>query len=240
MFSQKTRKSITNQENVDVLRPIICSLFLARDQQIVIFSANRNRNRFAGPSVRIGIGIVPEFQNLQIGIGIIFVRWEEFANYSQIPEIYFSFLFSKKIFFLTIIYFFHWKFLPGKQSHSDIHPHSLYIFNIRIRYSWIPWKIYVNRTKGRQITLFANRNIIHEMKLWRIGIGTYLWHKYQQIDSWQIYLGTICKLFGNRKLFAEHCFWQEVLHTGEHWMSQKFAYNCTNFVTILLFYMFCL
>ena len=107
MFSQKTRKSITNQENVDVLRPIICSLFLARDQQIVIFSANRNRNRFAGPSVRIGIGIVPEFQNLQIGIGIIFVRWEEFANYSQIPEIYFSFLFSKKIFFLTIIYFFH-------------------------------------------------------------------------------------------------------------------------------------
>ena len=38
-------------------------------------------------SVRIGIGIVCEFQNLRIGIGIIFVTWEVFANYSQIPEI---------------------------------------------------------------------------------------------------------------------------------------------------------
>ena len=51
------------------------------DQQIVIFPANRNRNRFWEPtSVQIGIGIVREFQNLQIGIGIIFVRWEVFAN----------------------------------------------------------------------------------------------------------------------------------------------------------------
>ena len=34
-------------------------------QRIVIFPANRNRNRFAEPtSVGIGIGIVCEFQNL--------------------------------------------------------------------------------------------------------------------------------------------------------------------------------
>ena len=53
------------------------------DQQIGIFPANRNRNRFVEQtSVRIGIGIVCESQNLQIGIGIIFVRWEVFANYS--------------------------------------------------------------------------------------------------------------------------------------------------------------
>ena len=55
------------------------------DQQIVISPANGNRNRFAEPtSVRIGTGIVYESQNLQIGIGITFVRWELFANYSQI------------------------------------------------------------------------------------------------------------------------------------------------------------
>ena len=55
------------------------------DQRIVIFPANWNRNRFAEPtSVRIGTGIVCESQNLQIGIGIIFIRFEIFANYSQI------------------------------------------------------------------------------------------------------------------------------------------------------------
>ena len=43
--------------------------------------------------------------SLRIGIGIIFVRWEVFANYSQIPEIFFfSNFFSKNIFFLTPIY----------------------------------------------------------------------------------------------------------------------------------------
>ena len=35
-----------------------------------------------------GIGIVCEFQNLQIGIEIIFLRWEVFTNYSQKPEIF--------------------------------------------------------------------------------------------------------------------------------------------------------
>ena len=67
---------------------------LASDQRIVIFPAKRNRNRFADPaSVRKGIGIVCVFQNLRIGIGIVFVRWEVFVNNSQIPDIYF---FSKK------------------------------------------------------------------------------------------------------------------------------------------------
>ena len=60
------------------------------DQQIDIFPANRNRNRFAEPtSAGIGIGMVCEFQNMQIGKGITFVRWEVFANYSQIPKIFF-------------------------------------------------------------------------------------------------------------------------------------------------------
>ena len=70
-------------------------------QRIVIFHANRNRNRFAElNSVRIGLRIICEFQNLQIGIGIIFVRWEVFANNSQIPDIYF---FSTK--FLIIFFY---------------------------------------------------------------------------------------------------------------------------------------
>ena len=67
---------------------------LNSDQRIVIFPANRNRNRFRDPtSVQIGIGIVCEFQNLLLGIGIIFVRWEVFANSLQKHDIYF---FSKK------------------------------------------------------------------------------------------------------------------------------------------------
>ena len=68
------------------------------DQQIVIFPANRNRNRFAEPSyVQIGIGIVCEFQNLQIGIGIVFVKWEIFKNYSQMPKINFSVLVAMSV-----------------------------------------------------------------------------------------------------------------------------------------------
>ena len=53
------------------------------DQQIVIFPANRNTKRLAETiSVQIGIGIDPEFQNLRIGIGIIFVTLKVFTNYS--------------------------------------------------------------------------------------------------------------------------------------------------------------
>ena len=64
----------------------------------------------------------------------------------------------------------------------------------------------MNRYNLRQINIVANRKNIYEMKLWQIGIGIYLWPKYQQIDSWQIYSQTICKLFANREVFAEHCF----------------------------------
>ena len=78
------------------------------------FTANRNRNRFAEPSsVWIGIGKICEFQNLQIGIGIIFVRWEVFANNSWIPNIYYFFSLkkmSKRKFFLGSYIFFIWKF----------------------------------------------------------------------------------------------------------------------------------
>ena len=60
--------------------------------QIVCFSlANRHRNRFAQPtSLQIKIGMVRKLQNFQRGIGIVFVRQEVFANYSQIPDIFFS------------------------------------------------------------------------------------------------------------------------------------------------------
>ena len=55
------------------------------DQQIVNFPTNRNRNRFLEPCyVQRGLGIVREFQNLRIGIGIIFVRL--FANRELFAE----------------------------------------------------------------------------------------------------------------------------------------------------------
>ena len=78
------------------------------DQRIVIFPANRNRNRFA-EQISVQIGIVCEFQNLKIGI--ILVRWEVFTNNSQIPDIFFFLNYmSKKFFFLTLIFFSFEKF----------------------------------------------------------------------------------------------------------------------------------
>ena len=41
----------------------------------------------------------------------------------------------------SLSYIFHLNNLPGKQSHSEIYSYSLYIFNIRIRYSLILWKL---------------------------------------------------------------------------------------------------
>ena len=72
-----------------------------------------------------------------------------------------------------------------------------------------------------QINIFANRNNIHEMKLWRIGIGIFLWPKYQRIDSWQIYSQTICELFVKRELFAEH--WKEQRNKGTKEQKDKGA-----------------
>ena len=64
------------------------------DQQIVIFPANRSRNRFAEPT------------SVQVGIGIIFVRGEVFANDSQIPYFYFFFKKFLKTSFLDSFIFF--------------------------------------------------------------------------------------------------------------------------------------
>ena len=55
----------------------------------------------------------------------------------------------------------------------------------------------MNRNISCHVTILANRNNIHEMKLWQIGIGIYLWPRYQQIDLWWIYLRTTCKLLAN-------------------------------------------
>ena len=106
--------------------------------------------------------------------------------------------------FSWLLYMFHFKNLPCTQSHSELYPHSLDIFNIGTRYSWILWKIFVNRNNICQITIFAKKNDIHVIKCWRIGIGIYSWSKYQRIGLWQIYLRTIHELFANRELFAEH------------------------------------
>ena len=62
----------------------------------------------------------------------------------------------------------------------------------------------MNRNNICLITIFANRINIHERKWLQIGIGIHLWPKYQRIDSWQIYLRTICEIIANRALFAEH------------------------------------
>ena len=148
------------------------SFLKTTDQQIVIFPANRNRNRFAEPtSVRIGIGIVCESKNLHIRIGIIFVRWQLFANYSQISEIFFLSYIILIISFSWLLYIFPLINLLGKENYSEIYAYYLYIFLIKIRYWWILWKIFVNRNIIHQIAILANRNNIHEMKLWRIGIG---------------------------------------------------------------------
>ena len=96
-----------------IIRPRLVSYLLPHikkadcsDQRIVIFPANMNRNRLAEPtSVQIGIGVVCESQNLRIGIGIIFVRWELFANYSRISETFFLSFIINNVFFLTLIYF---------------------------------------------------------------------------------------------------------------------------------------
>ena len=45
----------------------------------------------------------------------------------------------------------------------------------------------MNRNNICQIKIFANRNNIHEMKLWQIGMGIYSWPKNQRIEFWQIY-----------------------------------------------------
>ena len=128
--------------------------------------------------------------------------------------IFFRKLFSKFFSSSWLLYICYLKDLLSKQSHSEIHAYFLSIFNSRIWYSWILWRIFANRNNIRQITIFANRKNIQEMKLWRIGIGIYLWPKYQRIDSWWIYSQTIREIFANRELFAEHCYlqcWLELL-----------------------------
>ena len=120
-------------------------------------------------------------------------------------NIFFSHIFLI-ISFSWLLCTFPLKNLPGKKKHSEMYANSLYIFLIKIWYSWILWKIFMNRNIIHQFTILANRNDIHEMKLWRIGIGIYLRPKYQRIDLWRIYSLTIHELFVNRELFAEHCF----------------------------------
>ena len=124
--------------------------------------------------------------------------WKLFRNTGNI----FLSLFSHSFYFLTQIYY-HLKNLPGQKNQRDIFSYLIYIFNIKIRCSWILWKLFVNRNIICQIIIFSNRNNVQKMKLLRIG--NYLWPEYQLIYLWQIYYQTICKLFANRELFADHC-----------------------------------
>ena len=94
MRTQKTKINLFFSEGQKTSWQSAKALRRSSDQRIVIFPANGNSNRFGEQtSVQIGIKIVCESQNLRIGIGTIFVRWEVFANYSQIPEIFFSHIF---------------------------------------------------------------------------------------------------------------------------------------------------
>ena len=71
--ARNSRRRLTKLSISKYILKLLSSKFMA--PRIKRLSCNmRNRNRFAEPiSVRIGIGIVCEFHNLQIGIGIIFV-----------------------------------------------------------------------------------------------------------------------------------------------------------------------
>ena len=77
------------------------------------------------------------------------------------------------------------------------------------------------------------------MKLWRIGIGIYLWPEYQQIDLWRIYSRTICKLFANRELCAEHRFflisiWNINLDKNLNWSHQQTKHWFSVYFTCLI------
>ena len=58
--------------------------------QIVIFDKYRNRNRFVK----------------QIGIGILYIRWEVFPNIHDYLKYFFSFSSSHNNFFLLLCFFF--------------------------------------------------------------------------------------------------------------------------------------
>ena len=145
---------------------------------------------------------------------------------------YLKFIFSHiflVIPFSWLFYIFPLKNLPGKEKHSEMYAQSLYIFINKIRYSWILWKIFLNRNIICQITILANKNNIHEMKLWQIGIRIYSWPKYQRIDLWRIYSGTIHELFANRELFAEHwysrTFYRSSLYMGDFTQGGEWPYQ---------------
>ena len=106
---------------------------------------------------------------------------------------------------MQLLYFFIWKTYLASKAIMRYMVCYLYIFKIIIKYSWKLRKIIMNRKIFGQITIFINRNNFHYLKLWRIAIGIYLWPKYQRMDLWRIYSQTICKLFANRELLAEHC-----------------------------------
>ena len=154
-------------------------------------------------SVQMGIGVVFEFQNWQIGIEIVFVWHEVSANYSQLPKLLFLFIVPSYFFlFLTRIYFLSVK---TYLAHKILGVRFLYytcILNIEIKGSWMFWKAFVNGNNFCVIILFYNRNNIHKIKMWRRGIEIYLWLAYQQLDWWQIYSWIIGKLLMNRELFA--------------------------------------
>ena len=133
------------------------------------------------------------------------MRRKIFANYSQLPEIFVSLYFISLFLVLDSYFFFKFKKkLPGNQNHSVISWNFVYIFIIKIKYSWTQKNISRNGNNIFPIKIFTNRNTIYEIKMLRTGIGIYLWPKYGQIDLWQIYFWNICKLYAYIKIFAKH------------------------------------
>ena len=64
---------------------------------------------------------------MQIGIGIVFVRWEVFAKYSQILTIFFLYVFS----LFLVLYAYSIKGMDIFPNQSVILSQFTYIFNIK-------------------------------------------------------------------------------------------------------------
>ena len=153
------------------------------------------------------------------------------GKYSQIIHEYLKFFslsyFSNNFFSFWVLYIISFEKTTWQINHSEIYAHSLYIFLIKVNYLWVLWNIFVKKNVICQITILANRKHIHEIKLWQIGIGIYLWPKYQRIDSWWIYSRTICELYANREIFAEHwgSMFMYCLPWNSEWLKLKSLYQ---------------
>ena len=93
LYIFKKKKNVLRFTGVSrwILKQCLANGYFSREQETIC--------------VQIGIAIVCEFQNLQIGIGIILFIWEVLTNYSQYTLTKNISLFSHYFLFLTQISF---------------------------------------------------------------------------------------------------------------------------------------